>query len=316
MRVPDNTARPMPDVAGEAHGLAALAPGLDWVGMDEIHAPVSIEGPDGRIVTVPARASAYVNLTKREARGIHMSRLYLHVDRALTAEPLTACSLRHVVRDFVETHRDLSDAALLRVEFEYLIRRRALKSSNSGWKAYPIAITALLQRGQFALELAFELAYSSTCPASAALARQLIQERFAADFPAGAPFDRAAVFDWLGTAQGICATPHAQRSTAHVAVKLAPSLAGLPVVELIDRAEAALGTPVQTAVKREDEQAFAELNAANLMFCEDAARRLHDAFDADERVADFRIRATHHESLHAHDATAVVTKGVPGGYAA
>ena len=36
--------------------------------------------------------------------------------------------------------------------------------------------------------------------------------------------------------------------------------------------EAALGTPVQTAVKREDEQAFARLNGRNLMFCEDAPR--------------------------------------------
>jgi GTP cyclohydrolase I len=32
---------------------------------------------------------------------------------------------------------------------------------------------------------------------------------------------------------------------------------------------------VQTAVKRADEQAFALANGQNLMFCEDAARRLH-----------------------------------------
>jgi GTP cyclohydrolase I len=30
---------------------------------------------------------------------------------------------------------------------------------------------------------------------------------------------------------------------------------------------------------------------------------------------DFRIRAAHLESLHAHDAVAVATKGVEGGYA-
>lgn len=46
-------------------------------------------------------------------------------------------------------------------------------------------------------------------------------------------------------------------------------------VKLIDRIEHALGTPVQTLVKRSDEQAFALANGQNLMFCEDAARRLY-----------------------------------------
>ena len=52
---------------------------------------------------------------------------------------------------------------------------------------------------------------------------------------------------------------------------------------LIDRVEQALGTPVQTVVKREDEQAFARLNGENLMFCEDAARRMAAALAADPR---------------------------------
>jgi len=40
------------------------------------------------------------------------------------------------------------------------------------------------------------------------------------------------------------------------------------------------------------------------MFCEDAARRVHSALDADERVIDFWARASHLESLHPHDASA------------
>jgi len=101
-----------------------------------------------------------------------------------------------------------------------------------------------------------------------------------------------------------------------VRVELRPAFDELPVAALIDRIEAALGTPVQTAVKREDEQAFARLNAENLMFCEDAARRIQAALDSDERVHDFWIRASHFESLHPHDAIAFAVKGVAGGYAA
>ena len=42
--------------------------------------------------------------------------------------------------------------------------------------------------------------------------------------------------------------------------------------DLIEIARAAVPTETQVMVKREDEQAFAELNAANPIFVEDAAR--------------------------------------------
>ena len=309
---PNVVVRPMPDIAKEAE--PAIAGALDWVGMDEIAMPVRLVGADESVVQSAARVAAYVNLTQPDVRGIHMSRLYLHVDKALSAEPLTPCSLRRLLRDFLDSHGELSDRAMVRVAFDQLLRRPALKSDNSGWKSYPVAITATLEHGQFALEMQVEVVYSSTCPCSAALARQLIQERFAADFARGKPLDYDAVVTWLGSEQGICATPHSQRSVAQVRVKLAPSF-GFPLAELIDALERALQTPVQTAVKREDEQAFALLNGSNLMFCEDAARRLQNALADDERVSDFWIRASHLESLHAHDAVAVATKGVEGGYA-
>jgi GTP cyclohydrolase IB len=307
-----NVIRSMPDIANDA--TPAVAGALDWVGMDEIHMPVRLIGADETVVQSAARVAAYVNLQRPDVRGIHMSRLYLHVDKALSTEPLTPCSLRRLLRDFLDSHAELSDRAMVRVAFEHLLRRPALKSDNSGWKSYPVAITATLERGQFALETQVEVVYSSTCPCSAALARQLIQERFAADFTRGKLLDYDAVAAWLGSEQGICATPHSQRSVAQVRVKLAPSF-GFPIAELIDVIEGALKTPVQTAVKREDEQAFALLNGSNLMFCEDAARRVQNALAGDERVVDFRIRAAHLESLHAHDAVAVATKGVEGGYA-
>jgi GTP cyclohydrolase I len=242
-----------------------------------------------------------------------MSRLYLHVDRSLAAEPLTPCSIRRLLRDFLDSHAQLSDRAMVRIEFDHLVRRAALKSDHGGWKSYPVTIVGTMDKGHFSLELGCEVVYSSTCPCSAALARQLIQDRFAQDFARGRPVDYDAVIAWLGSEQGICATPHSQRSIAHVRVKLAPGF-DLPIIELIDRVEAALQTPVQTAVKREDEQAFALLNGQNLMFCEDASRRIQAALDVDDRIVDFHVRATHQESLHPHDAVAVATKGVAGGF--
>ena len=132
---------------------------------------------------------------------------------------------------------------------------------------------------------------------------QLIQQRFAWDFP-DQQVDYSSVLDWLGSTQGIIATPHSQRSTATLQLRLTPDCKELPLLALLAGAERALGTPVQTAVKRADEQAFALANGQNLMFCEDAARRLHRALRQLPQASALRVRVVHAESLHAHDAVA------------
>jgi GTP cyclohydrolase I len=43
---------------------------------------------------------------------------------------------------------------------------------------------------------------------------------------------------------------------------------------------------------------------------------MQKALDADERIADFWVRASHYESLHPHNAVAIATKGLPNGYSA
>ncbi len=305
--------RLLPDVAADAQALGAGP--LDRVGMDEIAVPVRIASRDGVVVQVPARVAAGVNLTRGDARGIHMSRLYLQVDRHLANEALTPCTLRRLLRDFLDSHAGLADRAYVTIRFDHLLRRPALRSDNQGWKSYPVTLAASLAGTDFAVDLHTEVLYSSTCPCSAALARQLIQQQFEADFAADAPLERTAVLAWLGSERGIVATPHSQRSAASLRLRLAPAF-DFPIDSIIDRVEAALGTPVQTAVKREDEQAFALLNGQNLMFCEDAARRMRAVLDADERITDFWLRASHFESLHPHDAVAVAVKGVAGGFVA
>ena len=109
---------------------------------------------------------------------------------------------------------------------------------------------------------------------------------------------------WLGTTDAIVATPHSQRSFAQLRFKLDPHFQSIPIQQLISHAEQALATPVQTAVKRVDEQAFALANGQNLMFCEDALRRLYHAFINYSGISGFNFKVIHAESLHAHDAIA------------
>lgn len=298
------TPRSLPDVAADA---VALARPLDWVGMANLALPVAVATGQGGTVRVAASADVAVNLCRAEARGIHMSRLYLALQDAFGDEPMTPAGLRRVLQTLVETQGELSDAARLTLRFEHLLLRPALASAHAGWKRYPVEIDAQLVGGHLKLALRVAVDYSSTCPASAALSRQLNAERFLADFAAARPLSPPAVAEWLASERGLAATPHAQRSRADVRVELRPCFDELPVTALIDRIEQALGTPVQTAVKREDEQAFARLNADNLMFCEDAARRVAAALSGDERVERFEVEVAHFESLHAHDAVARVS---------
>lgn len=302
----------MPDVASQVE--PQIAGQLDWVGMNEIELPVMLNGSDGQHMQTTARISAFVDLERPDTRGIHMSRLYLHLDRALAEHTVTPALLRHLLRDFLNSHEDLSSRAMLRLDFDYMLRRRSLASDNSGWKRYPISIIAGLEGHDFELEMAFQVTYSSTCPCSAALARQLIQDQFRKDFGDSGSVDAESVLAWLGSEEGIVATPHSQRSAADIRLQLAPSFEAFPFVEMIDAIEDALKTPVQAVVKREDEQAFALLNGQNLMFCEDAGRRVQTALESQERVIDFWARCRHFESLHPHNAVAIVTKGVEGGY--
>ena len=306
--------QPMPDVAGDA---AIAARALDWVGMRNIALPLRLRSEDGTTLQVPASVDVLVDLRDPDARGIHMSRLYRQLQDTLVEDALTPARLRRVLQTCVESQGALSTSARLTLRFDQLLRRPALISDNSGWKRYPLEIDAVLANGHMALTLGFSVEYSSTCPASAALSRQLNAERFVEDFAveslavqsfaAAHPLSTQVVGEWLASERGLAATPHAQRSRAEITVELHASFDELPAADLIDRSEAALGTPVQTAVKREDEQAFARLNAENLMFCEDAARRVAAALAADARVQRFDVRVSHFESLHPHDAVAQVS---------
>ena len=301
---PRSQTQALPDVADDA---AAAARALDWVGMRRIALPLRIRSEDGASLQVPGSVDVFVDLREPDARGIHMSRLYLKLQDSLVEEALTPARLRRVLQDCIESQGRLSTSARLVLRFDQLLKRRALATDNAGWKRYPLEIDALLADGHLRLTLGYSVEYSSTCPASAALSRQLNAERFAEDFAAAHPLSTQVVRDWLASERGLAATPHAQRSTAEIRIELQPAFDELPVAELIDRAEAALGTPVQTAVKREDEQAFARLNAENLMFCEDAARRVAAALADDARVQRFDVRVSHFESLHPHDAVAQVS---------
>jgi GTP cyclohydrolase I len=290
----------LPDVARDER--AAIPLPLDRVGMRGIAVLLKLDTG----MQLPATAELAVNLPDPHAKGIHMSRLHRLLDDGTARETLSPRALAQWLRQMVDSHADCgSHAAHLALEFMLPVRRAALVTPGlSGWKNYPVTLQAELRDGVVRLQLTVRVQYSSTCPCSAALSRQALRDAFAGDFGDAQAIPRGEVLAWISERASL-ATPHSQRSEAEISIGLAKDGDHLPLLALIDTAEAALGTPVQTAVKRADEQAFALRNGANLMYVEDAARRLRQALEAGFGAC--AVKVDHFESLHAHDAVAAAS---------
>lgn len=294
----------LPDVAltdrPPAHGP------LDWVGMQHIDLPLNLDEP-GCLPTVAASADAQVDLTDPRIKGIHMSRLYRLLDEA-AGQVVTPRAIAHLLAQMVESHADCrSRHARLQLRFSLLCRRPALVTQGlSGWKAYPVELKAQWQGGALRLRASVQVGYSSTCPCSAALSRQVVEQAFTQQFGQHAALAPAEVAAWLRT-HASTATPHSQRSVARIEVGVAPYADTLGLMALIERVETALGTPLQTAVKRADEQAFARLNGEHLMYVEDAARKVSQALQT--HYSGVEVFVSHRESLHPHNAVAWAGQG-------
>lgn len=306
----------MPDVASDQS--PEVSGNLQRVGMSGIELMIRWQDQtrDQETMRLPATADAYVSLDDDGTKGIHMSRLYLALTQRLETERCSIATLRSICEAFLASHAGISQQAELGLQFSLPAWRAALLSDHSAPRHYPVQLrmvrTVADGEVQERVFLRFQVVYSSTCPCSAALSRQLLQQKFQDDFAFHRWVSVSNVEHWLGQ-NGSLATPHSQRSIATIDLEWADPGSEISVQQWIEEIETALQTAVQAVVKRQDEQEFARLNGANQMFCEDAARRLKAALEPHSEIRDYRVEARHMESLHPHDATAIAVKGIPDG---
>jgi GTP cyclohydrolase I len=290
----------LPDVTKE-HSTAQL-PVIDSVGMQGIAIPLHVLGKRGERLASQAKVDVTVSLDHPNAKGIHMSRLYSLLQRYLSNQDLHKSALVSLMNALIESQDGLSNSAQLNLHFDLTVSRPALISRMSGYQSYPSSLCVRRSPERYEAQLKLRVPYSSTCPCSASLSRQALSDAFVQQFEEK-DLSLEEMGAWLASKQASIATAHAQRSFADITLDLSDN--EIPdFIGIIDLIENALGTPLQTAVKREDEQAFAKRNAENLMFVEDSVRRLHEALSTYYQATYFRVKVEHQESLHAHDAIA------------
>ncbi len=253
---------------------------LQHVGISNFRLPIRFHTRDNGDLTLETSVTGTVSL-EAERKGINMSRImrsfYKHAEKTFSFEVMDAA-----LRDYI-TDLDSVDARL-QMRLSYPARVRSLRSGLEGFQYYDIAMELVETDGVRRKFMHLDYVYSSTCPCSLELSEHARSTR------------------------GRLATPHSQRSVARLSVEVVEGDC-LWFEDLIDIARRAVPTETQVMVKREDEQAFAELNAANPIFVEDAARLFCEQLLADPRIGDFRVIASHQESLHSHDAVSVLTEG-------
>ena len=281
---PDDTYRAsMPDLQnGPASLIRGAKQHLEHVGISNFRLPISFHTRDGSDITLETSVTGTVSLEPGK-KGINMSRImrsfYKHAEKTFSFEVIEAA-----LEDYISDLDSLD--ARIQMRFSYPMKIMSLRSGLEGFQYYDIALELVESGGVRRKFMHLDYVYSSTCPCSLELSEHARQAR------------------------GQLATPHSQRSVARISVEIDPSDPEcLWFEDLIEMARAAVPTETQVMVKREDEQAFAELNAANPIFVEDAARLFCEQLQKDPRIGDFRIMASHQESLHNHDAVCVLTEG-------
>lgn len=271
----------LPDLQnGPASLIVGARKRIEHVGISNFRLPLRLRRRGGGDVTVDASVTGTVSL-EAEAKGINMSRImrsfYVHAESSFSFQVMEAA-----LEDYI---KDLGAVdARIQMRFSYPEKVMSLRSGLAGWQYYEISLELVESAGARLRIIHLDYVYSSTCPCSLELSEHARMTR------------------------GQLATPHSQRSVARISVVLEEG-ERLWFEDLIEMARSAVPTETQVMVKREDEQAFAELNAANPIFVEDAVRAFAAPLLADPRVGDFRVVASHQESLHSHDAVALLTEG-------
>ncbi|MEM9146700.1 MAG: GTP cyclohydrolase FolE2 [Pseudomonadota bacterium] len=253
---------------------------IQHVGISNFRLPLDYRTREGGRLNLETSVTGSVSLDASK-KGINMSRImrsfYGHA-----GESFDFARIEAVLESYLA---DLeSGDARIQLAFRYPMLKTALRSGLEGYQYYDVAFESLRQGRSKMRVMHLDYVYSSTCPCSLELSEHARVTR------------------------GQIATPHSQRSVARLSIVVED---GHPlwIEDLVGLCNAAIPTETQVMVKREDEQAFAELNGSNPIFVEDAVRLLCDALDGDPRVGDFRVIASHQEALHSHDAVSILTRG-------
>lgn len=259
----------MPDVQGRAD-LRNLP--IQRVGIKSLRYPLSVQ-VGGKAQPTVGSWTLDVALGA-DQKGAHMSRLIAWLESLdVRGVSLSAASLGTEITAMLSLLE--ADAGRIEVSFPFFVRKAAPVSGLHSLMEYDGHWTAERAGGHTRLVMQAVVPVKSLCPCSKEVS------------------DDGA---------------HNQRSHISMRVELRDAATAIDWTELVRFAEDHASSELWGLLKRPDEKWVTERAYANPKFVEDLIRDVAVALDADPRIGSYRVEVVNHESIHAHDAYAVIER--------
>lgn len=265
----------MNDVQGQADDRQIY---INEVGISDLKIPLTIKGcekvPD-RSQNVQATLTLSVDLSK-EKKGIHMSRL---IETILEhSEKVEISSLPDLLYDIRK--RQDAERANVKIEFNYFFSRTAPVTQKSFPQAYKCYLEGTLDSHRTILSQGVEVPVQTLCPCSKEIS----------DYGA-----------------------HNQRSTIWITLRHIVNKnteIGINVEDMVNIAENSASSPLYPILKREDERYITMSAYDKPCFVEDVVRNVSSRLEKDNRFDSYEVRTVNYESIHNHNAYAVLNKSI------
>ncbi|MBC8428796.1 MAG: GTP cyclohydrolase I FolE2 [FCB group bacterium] len=241
---------------------------IECVGITDLVYPITVLDRDNEKQDTIGTFSMSVNLP-HHFKGTHMSRFVEVLNEYDNV--FTGAMMPLVLASLMSKFE--AESATIEVSFPYFITKHAPVTKTRGIMNYECTFKAesTLQGYDFILTTAVPV--TSLCPCSREISSN------------GA---------------------HNQRGTIKIDVRFTDQKKIVWIEELVDIAEASASAPVYSLLKRPDEKHLTEIAYDNPVFVEDMVRNVTQQLKKDDRISWFRVEAKNQESIHNHNAFAVI----------
>lgn len=269
----------IPDVQNSLQGFPKRE--IKKVGIRNVQLPLSIIRKNNTINTSTAYISIYTCLSD-EFKGANMSRYRLLLEEKLAGKEIFLQDYLHEILKETSDRLEQKDA-YVKISFDYFLIQEAPATKIKSHMNHKCIYEGKLFGGEFNDDnvkkyLTVETYYTSLCPCS----------RDISDYGA-----------------------HNQRSRAEIKLELT-SGQHVWIEDVVDLVNRHASAPIINGLKRADEKYQTELMYENPVFVEDVVRLVAEDIDnnwLDKIINDYAIVVNHEESIHLHDATAILTAG-------
>jgi GTP cyclohydrolase IB len=264
----------LPDIQATPDGRGIA---IDLVGVSELRYPIQVRDAAGGLTPTIAKIAMSVQLAARH-KGTHMSR-FLEVLSAHEND----VSLRTLPQILAAMQvRLAASEAQIELAFTYFVNKRAPISGLAGKVACEVILKGIAREAVVDLQLCVTVPVTTLCPCSKEIS----------DYGA-----------------------HNQRGYVTLEVcpkRQADGCEWIAIEDLISIAEKSGSAPVYALLKRPDERHVTMQAYENPVFVEDVVRNAAALLQLDSRVASFKVKAVNHESIHDHNAFAMIVGQASG----